>query len=301
MAEITNRSYRSPLMELLLGKAASVGADSFNVGLQGAQRANLAEQQQALDIEENKAKLDQAQTSLGELLRGKAPANGGMGPREQPMLKPGDTAQVGPISIHPNDPNAGRLARDDRDRFHSDQMFQQTQRLLESSTGDPEVQQAKRDRLSIKKANALFDKNPDLDKINPELATLIDTEISKIAKGGVSTVAELEALDPKTIKGQFAKTLQKFSNEPTPANRGAFLKQYKDYLDDLKKVTDQTIDSRFTRVLESRKESGLLRPEHYNALAKQYYPQFGIGEAAPEGRRPTPAEWKALKKAKAGK
>ncbi len=151
--------------------------------------------------------------------------------------------------------------------------------------GNPAVQQAEKDVYASQKANALLKiaaPDGDLNKVTPQMAALLRNEIGKIATGGVPGVHELDALDPKTLAGSMASVWQKLSNEPTPENAGAFLKQYKDYADSLTKDAKGVITDRYGRIINSRKSQ--LTDDQYNTLQDNYVNRFSHEEPGSSGK-----------------
>lgn len=163
---------------------------------------------------------------------------------------------------------AKNAAREKAATDKQNQALTQTQGLLESARGNPEVQQALKDRYAASKAAALISENYDPNKMTPQQVHLLQSEVSKIATGGVPSVAEMQALNPGTLKQKFAEVSQKLLNQPTAANAGAFIKQYQTYLNDLNKNAQEVIDNKFGRVIEARKN--IVGPENYKSLQEQY-------------------------------
>lgn len=147
------------------------------------------------------------------------------------------------------------------------QALSQTIGVLESARGNPEVSQALRDRYAASKALPLINKY-DPNNLSPQQVSLVASELSKIATGGVPTHAEMQALTPNTLASKFASIAQMVINKPTPANAGAFLKQYKDYLTDLQQNAQNVVRDKIGRVIETNKNR--LGEENYNSLKEQY-------------------------------
>jgi hypothetical protein len=148
------------------------------------------------------------------------------------------------------------------------QALTQTQQMLESARGNPEVQQALKDRYAASKANALIAQNYDPNNMSPSQIHLLASEVGKIATGGVPSVAEMEALTPSTLNTKLAKVAQALTNKPSPANAGAFIKQYQTYLNDLNGNAQNVINDKFGRVIESRKN--VIGDDNYDSLKNLY-------------------------------
>jgi hypothetical protein len=155
------------------------------------------------------------------------------------------------------------------------QALQQTKMLLESARGNPEVSQALKDRYAASKALALVNKD-DPNKLSPPMVSLFQQELGKIATGGVPTMGELQALNPGTLREKFAGVVQKFTNEPSSANLGAFLNQYKSYLNDLNNNAQNVIKDKLGRVIDSSQKQ--LGEDNYNSLKKEYLSTPDVGQ-----------------------
>lgn len=185
----------------------------------------------------------------------------------------------------------------------------QTQQMLESARGNPEVMQALKDRLAANKLNSLLGDDPN--KLSPQMVQLAASEVAKIAQGGVPQSAELQHLTPNSIPGDFAKAAQYFTNSPTAANQGEFLKQYQKYSNDLSDVANNVIKDKYSRVLEGKKR--VLNKDDYDTLKSQYLDPFskqsskapaaaGVQMRAPDGSvRLIPADQVEAAKAAGGK
>ena len=147
------------------------------------------------------------------------------------------------------------------------QALQQTMGMLESARGNAEVQQAQKDIYAAKKANSLVG-NLDPDNLSPQQVHLLVQEVSKIATGGVPAQAEVAAMMPETTRMKLASLWSKLQNSPEPAQAGAFVKQYQDYINKLSGDAHDVIKDKFGRVIESRKKQ--LGDDNYNTLKQQY-------------------------------
>lgn len=155
---------------------------------------------------------------------------------------------------------------------NKDKALTQAQTLLESARGNPAAAQAEKDLYSTQKANSLINMYGDPNKLSPQQVSLLVSEVAKIATGGVPTGHEQAALQPGTAESKLASLWSKLSNEPSPANAGAFIKQFKNYNDALAKDAQKIIKEKYGRVIESRKKQ--LGEENYNALQDQYLNRF---------------------------
>ena len=167
--------------------------------------------------------------------------------------------------------DAKKTAADTKASDKQNQNFMNTTQLLEQMRGAPGAAQAEKDLYAADKAKTLMEKfnNP-----NPQMTKLLVSEIGKIASGGQSSQHELDALTPSTLSSSLASAWQKISNEPTPANAKAFLKDYMTYANGITKDAQKTIQDRYGRIIESRKS--LVSPDHYRALQDQYVNRFKL-------------------------
>lgn len=166
-----------------------------------------------------------------------------------------------------NDTQKGSKGSNDQNKA-----LQQATQLLESARGNPAAAQAEKDLYAASKAKSLSNLYGDPDKLSPQMAQLLYSEVAKIAAGNAPTEAELQGLNPGALQGKLAGPWQKLSNEPTPANAGAFIKQYQDYADALGKDAQKVLEDKYTRIIEPRKDQ--LGDVNYKALQDQYTNRF---------------------------
>jgi hypothetical protein len=151
---------------------------------------------------------------------------------------------------------------------------------LETIGRDKAVQQAGMDILSARKANAIFRQYPNLDNLPNDMTHVLTSEIAKIAQGGAPTQESMRALDNPTLKAKMAKWIGIVNNEPTSANLGAFLKNYKEYLAGMQKEAEGTITDRYNRIYDVNKK--FLTPDEQNQLSKTYLNRFLQKSETPE-------------------
>lgn len=172
-----------------------------------------------------------------------------------------------------------------------DKALLSTNQLLESARGNPAAAQAEKDIYSADKAKSLANLYGDPNKLNPAMVQLLSSEVAKIAAGGAPTMHELEGLTPQTIRSRLASQTEKLTNNPSPANAAAFVKQYQDYADALTNDAKKVIQDKYGRVIESRKKQ--LGSDNYDTLKQQYINRFGTtptgNVAAPQSGSPAQA------------
>lgn len=140
---------------------------------------------------------------------------------------------------------------DEKDEKSNETANKTTTAQLVSARGDPTAQQAEKDIYASSKINGMFSKYGDINNLSPEMAQLAIMEVSKIASGASPDDHMLHALDPGSFSGKLAGVWQKVVNHPVPANVGSFLKQYKDYADDLSDNAKKVVLDRYGRIIDS--------------------------------------------------
>jgi hypothetical protein len=156
-----------------------------------------------------------------------------------------------------------------------------TTSLLEQMRGSPAVAQAEKDIYASQKVDSLINSmGGDPNKLNQQQVKLLTNEVAKIAAGGVSSQHELDSLTPSTLTGSLAGVYQKLMNEPTPANAGAFLKQYQNYAKDITKDAQKTIKDRYGRIINSRSDQ--LGDKNTKKLTDLYINRFDNEESSPK-------------------
>lgn len=159
--------------------------------------------------------------------------------------------------------------------------FNQTGQQLEQMRGSPAVAQAEKDLYASQKANSLANLYGDPNKLSQSQVNLMAQEIGKIAAGGVSSQAELDGITPHTLTGKMSQYTTNLTNNPTPANAAAFVKQYQDYAGALANDAQKTITDRYGRILNPAKKAELT-DEQNKALEDQYLNRFKQQTRAPQ-------------------
>jgi hypothetical protein len=171
--------------------------------------------------------------------------------------------------------------RDKSDAKASDaqnKALMQTQTLLESARGNPAAAQAEKDIYAADKANSLATMYGDPNQLSMPQVKLLASEIGKIAAGGVSSQHELEGITPNTLVGKMSGYVSQLTNNPTPANAAAFVKQYQDYTGALKKDAQKVIKDKYGRVIDARRSQ--LGDDNYQSLKSNYLERFGSDDEA---------------------
>jgi hypothetical protein len=167
-------------------------------------------------------------------------------------------------------------AQDRADKKTDSDLFK-VQSLAESQRGSAAVAQAEKDLYAASKVHTLRNMFPDPNKMNPQMVNLFVQDVSKIANGGQPSQHELEGMNPNTWSGDLAKAWQKLSNQPTPANQGAFIKQYENYANALSSDAKKVILDKYGRVLDPYAAKYKDNPT-YQAMRKKYVDRFDNDE-----------------------
>lgn len=174
---------------------------------------------------------------------------------------------------------------------------------LENPRGNAAVQQAGRNLLAAGTAKSLIEQYPDLDKMPVDQVNLLNGEIAKIAQGGVPSQHTQEGLSTKTFQSRWSGFMQSVDNKPNGAQLGAFIRQNKNYLDDVTKVNEKLVTDYKHRIYSGYKSR--LTPEQDEQFKLEYpdlfqgrapagavagaKPEPGTAIAAPAGQPPAPA------------
>jgi hypothetical protein len=161
-----------------------------------------------------------------------------------------------------------------------DRALAQSKTMLESARGNPAAAQAEKDLYATSKIDSLFKLYPDPNKIPQAQVNLALQEIAKVATGGVPTGHEMDALQPGTPESKLQQLYGKLQNQPTPANLGDYLNEFKKYTGALKGDAQKVIQDKYGRIIESSKKQ--LGDDNYNSLKDQYLNRFNSPEVHPQ-------------------
>lgn len=153
-----------------------------------------------------------------------------------------------------------------------------TRQLLESARGNPAAAQAERDLYAAQKVDTLANLYGDPNKLSQQQVRLLASEVGKIASGGTPTMETLKGITPETLVGMGSDMVTKLTNDPTPANAAAFVKQFQDYTNGLRKDAQDVIKDKYGRVIESGKTA--LNSQDYKNLQDQYVNRFDTKASA---------------------
>ncbi len=126
--------------------------------------------------------------------------------------------------------------------------------LINTARGNPAVRQAELDIYNSKKADSLANMYGDPNKLSQPQVNLLVQELGKVATGGSPAMHELDGLKPGTLTGELSSVWSRLSNNPTPANAGAFVKQYQDYIHAITKDAQDTIAESYGRPVNALRQ-----------------------------------------------
>lgn len=165
--------------------------------------------------------------------------------------------------------------------------FNTTAQALEQMRGSPAVSQAEKDLYASQKANSLATMYGDPNKLSQSQVQLLAAEVGKIAAGGVSSDHALQGITPNTLAGRMSTYTTNLTNNPTPANAAAFVKQFQDYTGALGKDAQNVITDRYSRILNPARRAQLT-DEQNAALDSQYTNRFKT--SGPQSTGPASAQ-----------
>lgn len=150
--------------------------------------------------------------------------------------------------------------------------------LAEQMRGSPAVSQAEKDIYASQKVNTMFSKYGDLNQLSPQMANLATAEVAKIASNAAADDHMMQMLSPNAFRGSLANAWQKVTNEPSPANAGDFLQQYKDYADGITQDAHKVITDRYGRLYATRKDQW--SPSQQQTFQDAYLNRFNDAASA---------------------
>lgn len=154
------------------------------------------------------------------------------------------------------------------------QYYNQTVQQLEQMRGNTAAKQAEKDIYAAQKANRLISQAPggDVNNLSPQQVGLLVQDVAKINAGQAPSEQELNVLTPHTIQSQFANVVGNLTNNPTPANAAAFLKQYQNYANGVTQDAQNIITDRYGRIINAHANE--LTPEEVQTLRNNYINRF---------------------------
>ena len=145
---------------------------------------------------------------------------------------------------------------------------------MNSTRGKQALMMAQRNLMAVKNAQKMLEEFPDTDKWTPQQVTLFNSEIAKIATGGVPTESQIHELSNPTAASGMANIVQRLTNVPTGADQSKFINLNKQYLEGLGGVAQQTIRDNIGNVAKSYQDK--LGPEAYKKLLYRHSDMLGL-------------------------
>ncbi len=169
---------------------------------------------------------------------------------------------------------------DDKQKLARQKILMQAQDLMVTPRGNRSVQRAMLGSQSGEYILKLFEQYPDLDKMPALDVNLVSEEIATLVGGGKGSDKSRDAVTAKTFQSQWNEFMGKVNNKPTAAQLGAFLKQKKKYVEELKQVNDRQVREYQKAVLDKVKH---INPsEDEMGIFKTAFPQLFEQEQPPQ-------------------
>lgn len=131
----------------------------------------------------------------------------------------------------------------DRRQQNQDKVYTEANNKLTNPRGNTAVQQAMTGVASGKKAMDLINMYPNLNNMPAQQVSTLAQEIAKVASGGVGSEHGQQSLEANTVQSNWKKFVSNISGEPTGAELGAFIQQNKNYLENMTKTNQDTINN----------------------------------------------------------
>lgn len=160
------------------------------------------------------------------------------------------------------------LARTDKMSHQYDQNLNQAQTQLEQSRGNKALNNSKETIRRVDNALAIINRYPNPDDIPKNLASIVTSDLGTIVNGGVMGEHGYKELANDTLWSGLAKRYEDVANKPTGANLGAFIKQNRQILEELKDNAEKSVYDYHKRLLVPKQK--MLRPEDFETLKGQY-------------------------------
>lgn len=127
----------------------------------------------------------------------------------------------------------------DKDQEH---LYSEMNNKIATPRGNTAVQQAQVGVSSGSKAMDLINRYPNLDDMPSQQVALLAQEISKVASGGVGSEHGQRSIEANTLQSAWNKLTSSIDGQPTGAQLKGFIEQNKNYLEDMTKTNQQTIN-----------------------------------------------------------
>jgi hypothetical protein len=158
-------------------------------------------------------------------------------------------------------------AADTKAKDAQDKAYTTMRHELETFRGNQAAQQAAVKVQNADTALAIV-KNKDPNSLTVQDLTLLAEEMGKIATGGVPTEHGVQALMPNTMTSKFAAFQSFLANKPTDAQAGEFIKHNMEYLEQMKDVAKDTLNTYRSNIAKGYKSR--VRDDQYGEAAQDY-------------------------------
>lgn len=160
-----------------------------------------------------------------------------------------------------------------------DKSLTQMRKDMQNYRGNTAVQQAAVKIQNADTALAIV-KGKDPNTLSVQDLRLLSDEMAKIATGGVPGEHGTEALMPNTLRSKLAEMQSFLMNKPTDAQAGEYIRHNMEYLEEMKKVAQGTLNKYRINIAKGWKHR--VRQEDYND-AMNDYPELSEGGGTPAG------------------
>ncbi len=156
---------------------------------------------------------------------------------------------------------------------------------LQSNRGDKGAQMASANVLQADNALKLISLYPDLNKMPQQQLAQLNSEIAKIATGGVASEHAMGEMSADNLQARAAKWTSFMSSNPTPAQQAGFIKENMKYLQDLRENSASYLKNRRGALIQGNKS---INEDDRADLYKQYDIDPS-GAASTESAKPQPS------------
>lgn len=153
-----------------------------------------------------------------------------------------------------------QIAGQDKKDQSADKNYTSLRKDLETFRGNQAAQQAATSVLSADKALAMV-KNRDPNTLTTQDLSLLAEEMGKIASGGVPSEHGVQALLPNNLSTKVAEMQNFLSSKPTDANAAAYIQHNLQYLNEMKNVAQNSLDTYKLNILKGYKNR--VKPDDY--------------------------------------
>lgn len=181
-----------------------------------------------------------------------------------------------------NDANRAAMLSDKADTKKTadqDKAYTQMRKDLETFRGNRPVAQAAMDAYSADKAMALV-KGINPDKLTTQDLRMLNTELAKIASGGVPGEHGVETLMPNNLRTKAAELQNFLTSNPSDAHAGEYVKKNLKYLQGMVDSANSSVDKYRSNISKGYKNR--VNPDQFSEAQSDYH--FG-GDQQPSVKK----------------